>query len=264
MADLNPVHLWKDMLAAPNESRGKTLFMAVVVSGLSAFAVSLAAVFLGPLAEANRAAEREARLAAMMDQLPGLADILAASGAESMEALVVNLETDSVAENIDPDTFDGTSPSATQLSPEEDIAGIGERPDILRLYVLASDGAPQLVVFPVVGQGYASTIRGYLALEGDMETVAALTITEQGETPGLGANIENASWQALWPGTSLVDADGNLAVEVVQGGGSEPWQVDGITGATRTGNGITNMVRFWVGPEGFGPILDKLKAGDLP
>lgn len=263
MADLNPVALWRHMLAASNESRGKTLFMAVVVSGVSALAVSTAAVFLGPLAEANRAAEREARLAAMMDQLPGLAEILAASGAESMEALVVNLATDSVAEDIDPDAFDGTSPSATALSPEEDIAGIGERPDYVRLYVLESDGVPQLVVFPIFGQGYTSTIKGFLALEGDMETVAALTITEQGETPGLGANIENASWQALWPGTSLVDADGNLAIEVVQGGGSQPWQVDGITGATRTGNGITNIVRFWVGPEGFGPILDKLKAGEI-
>ena len=106
MADLNPLQLWRRLLAAPNEARGKTLAMAVLVSGISALAVSTAAVFLGPLAEANRAAEREARLAAMMDQLPGLADILAASGADTMDAIVVNLATDAAADEIDPDDLD--------------------------------------------------------------------------------------------------------------------------------------------------------------
>lgn len=263
MADLNPIAAWKRLLAAPNDSRGKTLVIAVIVSALSAVAVSTAAVTLGPLAEANRAAEREARLAAMIDELPGLADILRAAGAETMETLIVDLSAGGPAEGIDPGTFDGQSPTATALAPDEDIAGIGERPDIQRLYVLKADGAPQLVVLPVSGQGYASTIRGYLALGQGLETVAALTITEQGETPGLGANIETPGWQALWPGTELLNDAGELAVEVVRGKASEDWQVDGITGATRTGNGITNMIRFWVGPNGFGPVLDKLKAGEL-
>ena len=55
-------------------------------------------------------------------------------------------------------------------------------PRVDRKDLVVADDAVQLVILPVHGQGYASTIRGYLALEGDMETVAALTITEQGET----------------------------------------------------------------------------------
>lgn len=263
MTDLNPISAWRRLLAAPNESRAKTLFMAVVVSGVAAVAVSAAAVLLGPMAEANRAAEREARLAAMVDTLPGLADLLKEAGAETMETLIVDLRTGAVADGYDDTSFDGTSPTETELAPEADIAGLGSRPDIIRFYVLRSGTEPQLVILPVSGQGYTSTIKGFLALEGDLETVAALTITEQGETPGLGANIEGASWQALWPGTALLNDAGELAVEVVRGKATETWQVDGITGATRTGNGITNMIRFWVGPEGFGPILERLAAGAL-
>lgn len=261
MADaLSP---WKRFLAAPSDTRGKTIGMAMLVSALSALAVSTAAVFLGPLAEANRAEEREARLAAMMAEIPGLAELLEAAGADTMDALIVDLTSDAVAEDVDPGTYDGTSPTFTTLAPEEDIAGLAERPDILRLYVLREDGAPQLVILPVVGKGYQSTIRGFLALEGDMETVAGLSITEQGETPGLGANIQTPAWQALWPGTSLVNGDGEIAVEVAKGQARETWQVDGITGATRTGQGVTNMIRFWVGEDGFGPILDKLENGEL-
>ncbi len=263
MADLSPLRLWTRILSAPNDSRAKTIAMAAIVSAVSAVAVSTAAVFLGPLAEANRAAEREARLAAMIDQLPGLAQILRDAGAETMDTMIVDLRTGGLAEDIDPATFDGTSPSATELPPDRDIAGLGSRPDILRLYVLKSGDAPQLVVLPVSGQGYQSMIKGFLALQGDLNTVAALTITEQGETPGLGATIETAPWQALWPGTTLTNAEGELAVEVVRGQGTETWQVDGITGASRTGAGVTNMVRFWAGPDGFGPILDRLKTGEL-
>jgi Na+-transporting NADH:ubiquinone oxidoreductase subunit C len=199
----------------------------------------------------------------MMASLPGLADLIQSIGAEAIDTLIVDLTTDTLAEGIDPVAFDGTSPTATPLPPEQDLAGLGERPDILRLYALRSDGALQLVILPIMGAGYTSTIQGYLALEGDLVTVAGLTITEQGETPGLGANIATPAWQAKWPGTSLVNDEGELAIDIVQAGASRPWQVDGITGATRTGAGMESMIRFWVGPQGFGPVLEKLQAGTL-
>jgi Na+-transporting NADH:ubiquinone oxidoreductase subunit C len=120
-----------------------------------------------------------------------------------------------------------------------------------------------LVILPVYGVGYQAMIRGYLALEGDLNTVAGLTITEQAETPGLGAKITEPAWQALWPGTKLADDTGAIHFAVVKGGATTDYEVDGITGATRTGNAVANMIRFWVGPDGFGPVLDKLKRGEL-
>ena len=66
---------------------------------------------------------------------------------------------------------------------------------------------------------------------------------EQGETPGLGANIATPAWQAKWPGTSLVNEEGELAIDIVQAGASRPWQVDGITGATLSVAAVTRIAR---------------------
>ncbi len=267
MAELNPITLWRRFLALPNESRGKTLGMAFLVSAASALAVSTAAVVLGPRLDANREAERAARLEALIGALPGLADVLRGSGAEALEAIVVDLATGTRAEGIDPETFDPAGPDAqgrtTPLPPDRDLAGLGERPDLARIYVARDADGLALVILPVSGQGYQSMIRGYLALEGDLNTVAGLTITDQAETPGLGARIADQSWQDLWPGTKLMDDAGEIRLAVAQGGATTEYQVDGITGATRTGSGVQNMIRFWIGPDGFGPVLDALKDGRL-
>jgi Na+-transporting NADH:ubiquinone oxidoreductase subunit C len=112
---------------------------------------------------------------------------------------------------------------------------------------------------PVRGTAYQSTLKGYLALKADLNTVAALTFYEQAETPGLGARIEEDAWQALWPGKKVADADGVIRIEVVKGAGKGVHEVDGISGATRTGTGVTNLLQFWLGPDGYGPYLDRLR-----
>ena len=102
-----------------------------------------------------------------------------------------------------------------------------------------------------------------LALEADLRTIAALTILEQGETPGLGSRIEDPAWQALWPGKQITDESGQIAIAVVRGPGTGPYEVDGITGATQTATGVGNMLRYWLGDHGFGPFLDRLRQGGL-
>jgi Na+-transporting NADH:ubiquinone oxidoreductase subunit C len=268
MAELSPLALWRRFLAAPADSRGKTLAMAVLVSAAAALAVSTAAVVLGPRLDANRAAEAQARLDALVATLPGLDDLLAEAGADRLDEIVVDLTTGGLAEGFDPATFDPEAAArdpalTTELAPGADIAGLGARPNLARLYVVRSGGEVALVILPVSGQGYQGLIRGFLALEGDFNTVAGLTITEQSETPGLGAKIEDAAWQALWPGTRLADATGEVRLAVVRGGATTDYEVDGITGATRTGTGVQNMIRFWVGPDGFGPVLARLRQGGL-
>ena len=62
MAELNPITLWKRLLAMPNESRAKTLVMAFLVSAVCAVLVSGATVVLRPIQAANRAAEQQMRL----------------------------------------------------------------------------------------------------------------------------------------------------------------------------------------------------------
>lgn len=268
MVDLNPLSLWRRLLALPNESRTKTIAVAFIVSAVCALVVSGSAVYLGPIQQANRAAEMEARMEAMLASMPEMAALIEELGGDSLETIVVDLRTGLIASNIDPDTFDAdavrTDPAnTTVLTAEQDVAGIGRRPDLVPIHVLREDGELRLVILPISGSGYQSTIRANLALEGDLNTVAALSITEQGETPGLGARIEENAWQALWPGRQLADGEGNIRLEVVRGRATNSFEVDGITGATRTGRGVSDAVRFWLGPDGFAPVLGNLRAGRL-
>lgn len=266
MASPGPLSLWRRLLELPNTSPTKTLVMAIIVSLVCAVTVSVTAVTLKPLQDANQLAERQARMEQMLATLPGLGDLIAEAGGDALDAYLVDLATGSLVDG-DALAFDQLAAAddpetSTALSAEADIAGLGQRENTAPVYVLRDGDDLSLVVLPVRGQGYQSLLQGYLALNGNLETIAALTFYEQGETPGLGSRIQEPAWEALWPGTEYAGPDGEIRVEVVRGKADEPWEVDGITGATRTSNGVSNLVRFWLGPDGYGPFLTRLASGE--
>ena len=57
---------------------------------------------------------------------------------------------------------------------------------------------------------------GFMALESDGNTVAGLGFYEHGETPGLGGEIDNPNWKAIWPG-KLVYQGNEVAIQVLKG-----------------------------------------------
>ena len=89
-------------------------------------------------------------------------------------------------------------------------------------------------------------------------TVRGLTYYKHGETPGLGGEVDNQLWKAKWPGKEVYDSDWNVKVEVTKSVTDDTCQVDALSGATLTSNGVTNMLRFWLGSKGFGPYLQQL------
>ena len=240
MANANPLAWWRGFLALPNDSPGKTIGIAFLVAFVCSLVVSITAVTLQPLQEANRLRESAA-------QLTGILEIL---GGGTPEPRLVALDTGAYAP-LDPGTD-------SALPPERDIAGLGEREDVATVFELREGDGLAFVVLPVRGAGYQSTLKGYLALEADLNTIAALIFYEQDETPGLGARIVESAWQVLWRGKQVADAAGRVRIEVVRGEGAGPHQVDGISGATRTSTGVTNLLRFWLGPDGYGPYLERL------
>jgi len=268
LVDLNPLNWWRRFLALPNESRAKSIIVTLIVALASATAVSMAAVLLKPMQLANLEAEREARLETMLATLPGVADIVREAGADTLETRLVNLETGHFVTNIDPADYDlraaASDPDLSiALPPEVDFASIRRRANFAPVHLLLRDNEIALIVLPVNGVGYGSTIYAYLAIESDLNTVAALTIIEHGETPGIGARIEDESWQALWAGKEIFDENGDIRIAVVGDVSSGPFEVDGISGATRTTTGITYMLRFWLGDYGYGPFLARLSAGEI-
>lgn len=272
MANLNPRALWQRFINLSNDSLAKTLIMAFSVALVSAVVVSVTAVSLKPIQDANLELRRQARMQDLILSLPGMAELLQGSsdgGAEtSLEVKIVDFAGAWFATDIDSATYDQraatTDPDLSiALSDEEDIAGLGRRANYAPVYMLLQDEGLALIILPVNGIGYQSTIYGYLALEGNLTTIAGFTVYEQGETPGLGSRIEEPEWEALWPGKEIANAEGEIIIEVVRGEASGPFQVDGISGATRTSNGVTKLLQFWLGDHGYGPFLTALKAGGI-
>jgi len=237
----NPLRWWRDFLALPNERPAKTVGVALLVALVCSLLVSVTAVLLEPIRNLNRLEDRASRMLGMLEFL----------GGRTPEARAVDLATGAYADR-DPGT-------RTALPADADVAGLGSREDVAAVFEVRDDqGRLELVVLPVRGAGYQSTLEGYLALEADLNTVAALTFYSQNETPGVGARIEEDTWQSLWRGKKVADEDGAILIAVVKGGASGVHEVDGISGATKTGDGVTRLLRFWLGPDGYGPYLERL------
>ncbi len=260
--DWNP---WRRLLALPNESRAKTIVVAFLVSAICAALVSGATVMLRPIQAANRAAEEQARIAALVKGIPGMATLLEEAGG-SLSSVVIDLESGRAATGVTSATLETalTDPANwSAIDPGRDLAGLGQRPDFAQVYLLRDGDRVSLALLPVAGQGYGGRIEAVIALRGDRNTIAGIAVTRHSETPGLGARIEESSWQAGFPGTELRDEAGEMRFRVAHGPASGVHEVDGITGATRTGRGVTQMVRFWLGPDGYGPLLDAIGRGEF-
>jgi Na+-transporting NADH:ubiquinone oxidoreductase subunit C len=154
-------------------------------------------------------------------------------------------------------------PQSSRAVPRND-AQITRVPHHLLVYKKRdAAGGLDLLVLPIEGKGLWSTMYGFLALGPDLRTVRGLTYYQHGETPGLGGEVDNPRWKGLWPGRQAFNAQGRPVLEVVRGAAgpvdADPHRVDGLSGATITSRGVTAMLRFWLGEEGFGPYLEEMR-----
>ena len=131
------------------------------------------------------------------------------------------------------------------------------------MFLIKGEGdAIEKYVFPVRGKGLWSILKGFIAVEKDFQTIAGLTYYEHAETPGLGGEVDNKNWKAKWVGKAIYGADGDVDIAVIKGiaDNDNQYAVDGLSGATITSRGVTNMLQFWLGPEGFGTYIGKQKG----
>ncbi len=150
------------------------------------------------------------------------------------------------------------------LTPERDLIKMQRIPKVMPIYQITDDEGRRLLVLPIYGKGLWSTMYGFLALDEDLTTVRGLTFYEHGETPGLGGEVDNPNWKARWPGKKVFDETGHMLLQVIKGNvdpadPSAPYQVDGLSGATLTTRGLDAMIRFWLGDDGYGPFLRRMK-----
>jgi len=149
----------------------------------------------------------------------------------------------------------------SDIPTEKDLGQIKRRENHSHVYI--RQDSTVRYVFPVRGKGLWSTLKGFLALQPDLTTAAYLTYFSHAETPGLGGEVDNAGWRSRWNGKVLFDEAGNVALTVVKGDATSETEVDGLSGATITSKGVENMLRFWMGDQGFGPYLRRVRQEKL-
>ena len=252
-------------------SVGYNLGFAAAVCLVCAVVVSSAAVVLADRQERNAALDRQrnvllaAGLASDDERLDAAA---VAARSAAFNPVVVTLADGEAAAGVDPVGFDQRAASidpARSAPAPDNPAGVLRLPTQALVYEVRGEaGGLDLVVLPVDGLGLWGMLYGFVALEGDLRTIRGLTFYEHKETPGLGGEVDNPRWKARWPGRLAFDDGLNPAIAVVKGPAGSvddaPYAVDGLSGATITSRGVTSLVQFWLGPDGFGPYLARLRS----
>ncbi|MEO9782198.1 MAG: Na(+)-translocating NADH-quinone reductase subunit C [Sedimentitalea sp.] len=247
-----------------NDHPFKIIFMAVALCLVGSVLVSAAAIGLRPLQEANAKLSKQTNILQVAGLYEDGTDV-GAVYAERIEPRVVDLRTGEFTDAVDPEIYDERIAErdpelSAPLTAEEDPAQIKQRVHYSTIYLVkdAADDGYETIILPVHGYGLWSTLYGFVALKPDGNEVVGLQFYQHAETPGLGGEVDNPSWRAQWPGKKLYGEDGEVAIEIVKSGASGAFEVDGLAGATLTSRGVHNLVRYWVGEDGFGPFLKNM------
>lgn len=273
------------------DSASYTLLVAAVLCVVCSVFVAGAAVGLRPKQEANKILDRKANVlvaAASRDE-PGDDDAFTVNAVRNMsdqqitelfdrsvERELINLETGAATtleeagldEDYDPRTAINNPKLSIEIPAEEDVAGIKRKAKYAYVYkVLGEGGRIEQIVLPIYGKGLWSTVYGFLAVKADGKTVSGVTFYEHGETPGLGGEVENTAWQGRWVDKSIYNEGGEVELGVIKGAVNlespeAKYEIDGLSGATITSQGVTHMIEYWLGPHGFQPYLQSVSQND--
>lgn len=116
-------------------------------------------------------------------------------------------------------------------------------PNYKVVYVHKASGSADAYVIPIDGYGLWDLMKGYIALGTDLNTVKGITFYEHKETPGLGAEVTQDWFKDQWKGKKILKDGKLVSVTIAKGQGSGgPHEVDGMSGATLTGNGINDFI----------------------
>lgn len=123
---------------------------------------------------------------------------------------------------------------------------------VLPLFLWQEGGRTDKYAFPVSGKGLWSTICGYMAMDRELASVVGITFYKHGETPGLGGEVEQPWFQDQFRGRKIFAGGRLKRIEVAKGKAvirstADRESVDGISGATLTGNGVTRFLNEDIG-----------------
>ena len=256
------------------DSIKKIVGVALGVCLICSILVSAAAVSLSSIQAENKKIDRLRNILMAADLYDNDQNIEAIYN-EKIETDIINLsEGKAIVEAkkndvLSVDAFDirkvASNPEYSELiPPKSDLANIKRKPQYMPVSFVRENGEIKKIILPIHGKGLWSTMYGFVALGADLQTVEGFTYYEHGETPGLGGEVDNPRWKASWKGKTALNETGKVVIEVLKGSvnPSSPdanKQIDGLAGATITTRGVDYTLKFWLGDQGYGPLLDNLR-----
>lgn len=203
------------------DSNAYIIFYSTVMVVIVAILLAFTYLTLKPAQDANILNEKKDAIVASLGLEKGSYD-------STIEAYVVNKEGEVIQTEVSPlnKLFDLPASFAAGEYPVFENKTTGE------------------VVFPLTGKGLWDDIWGYIALEADLNTIKGAIFDHAGETPGLGAEIATAKFQAQFPGQTIYEGSELVGIYVVKGGAQgAAHSVDAVTGGTKTSEGLQNMIK---------------------
>lgn len=261
MSDSNNIFTkFKNM---PVDGIVKTVIVATALCFVCSMVVSFAAVNLKSIQEVNKAIDKQKNILQVAGVYHEGIDVNKTFS--SFQPLVVDLNSGKFTDKFDPSIFDDKKAAQDPLlsvSLENDPASIGRRTNYATIYLLKKDdGSLDKIILPIHGYGLWSTLYGFIALEDNLNDIFGLQFYQHAETPGLGAEVDNPKWKAQWKGKKLNNENGELMIQVAKTQKYKDHHIDALAGATLTSNGVDNLVKFWMGKDGFKKFLNNLKNG---
>jgi Na+-transporting NADH:ubiquinone oxidoreductase subunit C len=253
-------------MSKSNDTIKKTFTVAFILCLVCSVIVSGAAVALKDRQQANQELDRRSNIllaAGLIEPGEGTPEKIEELF-EQINVRVVDLRTGELTDAVDPSSYEqlrAASDPQTSKQLQEDPAGIRRLENYGLVYLVGDVDDPDRIILPVRGAGLWSTLYGFLALEGDANTIAGLGFYDHGETPGLGGEVDNPNWKAQWPGKTVYN-QGSLEPQLgLSKNPSEEHEVDALSGATLTSRGVTNLLQFWTSEKGYGSFLAKFRQG---
>ncbi len=259
-----------------NDSPVKALLVVFAVALVCSILVSVANVLLKPVQLRNQLVEKSRNimdLTGLVEPGQTLSDSDMANAVKQLDMRVLDIDAGRFSTAVDPADYDARTARndpefSVAIAAADDLAAIGRREKYAVVYLVWNDAQLQRIILPVYGQGMWSTMYGYIAIEADLNTVAAMTFYEQAETAGLGDKIQSREWLAQWQGRRIYSESGDVRFKVSSGtvdadSPAAAYEVDVMTGATITGDAVTQLIRYWFGSQAYGKFIEQLKAEPL-
>lgn len=254
-----------------SETAGKTLTVAAVLCGVCSVLVAGAVVVLKPKQAYNADIDFKKNVLMAAGMLkPGI-DVNEAF--QTIEPVIVDLETGKIAEGVDVKTFNQAkaekeADTQVNLDKSQDIAGIKRISRLQKVFLVKKDGAIDQIVLHIYGKGLWSTMKGFLALDKDAVTVRGFNFYAHAETPGLGGEVDNPKWIAQWPGKKVYNEQMEPSIDVIKGvvdpsSANAEYKIDGLSGATLTSVGVENTFQFWMSENGYAKFLENVRSGEI-